>query len=262
MTAQLQRDGRGADSGRHLPQPADPPDVLEPDVQAHPRAGLAADLQLRRARRFSSWSTATPAGWPASIRRARGRSRCSSLLALIVAADLPLASGLTIVSARSRHRRRRASSGRTSPTRCSRRGHDVTVLDDLSGGFTDNVPGAARFVQGSVTDAASVDRLFADGRVRLRLPPRRLRRRGPEPLHQALQLHEQRHRQRQPDQRVDQHRRARASSSPRRSPSTAAPPAADARGRPRRIPRIPTASPSSRSSRSSGRRREMFGLAT
>ena len=27
------------------------------------------------------------------------------------------------------------------------RGHDVTVLDDLSGGFTDNIPGAARFVE-------------------------------------------------------------------------------------------------------------------
>ena len=27
------------------------------------------------------------------------------------------------------------------------RGHDVTVFDDLSGGFNDNVPGAARFVK-------------------------------------------------------------------------------------------------------------------
>jgi len=42
------------------------------------------------------------------------------------------------------------------------RGHDVTVYDDLSGGFTDNVPGGARFVQGSVTDPVSVDRLFAE----------------------------------------------------------------------------------------------------
>jgi UDP-glucose 4-epimerase len=40
------------------------------------------------------------------------------------------------------------------------RGHLVTVLDDLSGGFVDNVPAAARFVQGSVTDHALVDRLF------------------------------------------------------------------------------------------------------
>ncbi len=45
------------------------------------------------------------------------------------------------------------------------------------------------------------------GAIRLRLPPRRLRRRGPEPLHQAVQLHQQRHRQRQSDQRRHQHRR-------------------------------------------------------
>jgi UDP-glucose 4-epimerase len=47
------------------------------------------------------------------------------------------------------------------------RGHDVTVLDDLSGGFADNVPVGARFVQGSVTDPAAVDRLFADGRFEI-----------------------------------------------------------------------------------------------
>jgi UDP-glucose 4-epimerase len=41
------------------------------------------------------------------------------------------------------------------------RGHDVTVFDDLSGGFTENVPDAARFVQGSVSDADAVGRLFA-----------------------------------------------------------------------------------------------------
>ena len=44
------------------------------------------------------------------------------------------------------------------------RGHDVTVLDDLSGGFRENVPAAASFVEGSVTDAALVDRLFAERR--------------------------------------------------------------------------------------------------
>jgi UDP-glucose 4-epimerase len=44
------------------------------------------------------------------------------------------------------------------------RGHEVTVLDDLSGGFADNVPRRARFVEGSVTDHTAVDRLFADGR--------------------------------------------------------------------------------------------------
>ena len=40
-------------------------------------------------------------------------------------------------------------------------GHDVTVLDDLSGGFVDNVPIAADFVQGTICDALYVDKLFA-----------------------------------------------------------------------------------------------------
>ena len=43
------------------------------------------------------------------------------------------------------------------------RGHDVTILDDLSGGFRANVPPAARFVEGSVADARLVDAVFADG---------------------------------------------------------------------------------------------------
>ncbi len=42
-----------------------------------------------------------------------------------------------------------------------RRGHEVVVLDDLSGGFADNVPAAARFVEGSINDVALVDDLFA-----------------------------------------------------------------------------------------------------
>lgn len=41
------------------------------------------------------------------------------------------------------------------------RGHQVTVVDDLSGGYEDNVPRGAEFVRGSVTDAALVDALFA-----------------------------------------------------------------------------------------------------
>src|SRR5512144_2468986 len=41
------------------------------------------------------------------------------------------------------------------------RGHTVTVLDDLSGGFRENVPPAARLIEGSITDAALVDDLFA-----------------------------------------------------------------------------------------------------
>src|SRR3954451_10000664 len=40
------------------------------------------------------------------------------------------------------------------------RGHEVVVLDDLSGGFENNVPDGAEFVQGSVTDAALVADLF------------------------------------------------------------------------------------------------------
>jgi len=39
-------------------------------------------------------------------------------------------------------------------------GHDVVVLDDLSGGFLDNVPQAADFVEGSVLDHDLVSRLF------------------------------------------------------------------------------------------------------
>jgi UDP-glucose 4-epimerase len=46
----------------------------------------------------------------------------------------------------------------------SARGHDVTILDDLSGGFRENVPAAAAFVDGSVVDDTLVDRLFAEHR--------------------------------------------------------------------------------------------------
>jgi UDP-glucose 4-epimerase len=42
------------------------------------------------------------------------------------------------------------------------RGHEVVVLDDLSGGFADNVPARARFVQGSINDVALVERLFSE----------------------------------------------------------------------------------------------------
>jgi UDP-glucose 4-epimerase len=44
------------------------------------------------------------------------------------------------------------------------RGHDVTILDDLSGGFRENVPAAAVFVDGSVVDDTLVNRLFAEHR--------------------------------------------------------------------------------------------------
>src|SRR4051812_45246033 len=45
------------------------------------------------------------------------------------------------------------------------RGHHVTVLDDLSGGFVDNIPPGAQFIQGSVADHGLVDRLFEANRI-------------------------------------------------------------------------------------------------
>jgi UDP-glucose 4-epimerase len=39
-------------------------------------------------------------------------------------------------------------------------GHRVVVLDDLSGGFRENVPAGAIFVHGSVTDHDLIDRIF------------------------------------------------------------------------------------------------------
>ncbi|MDI6696149.1 MAG: NAD-dependent epimerase/dehydratase family protein [Anaerolineales bacterium] len=41
-------------------------------------------------------------------------------------------------------------------------GHEVVVLDDLSGGFVDNVPVGARFVQGSILDVELINRLFTE----------------------------------------------------------------------------------------------------
>jgi UDP-glucose 4-epimerase len=45
--------------------------------------------------------------------------------------------------------------------RLVRKGHDVVILDDLSGGFTENIPAGCRFVQGSILDHALLGRLFA-----------------------------------------------------------------------------------------------------
>ncbi|MCW3465419.1 NAD-dependent epimerase/dehydratase family protein [Chitinophaga nivalis] len=44
---------------------------------------------------------------------------------------------------------------------CLDMGHEVIILDDLSGGFEDHIPAGAVFVQGSVTDEALVSELFA-----------------------------------------------------------------------------------------------------
>ncbi len=42
------------------------------------------------------------------------------------------------------------------------RGHQVVVLDDLSGGFIENIVAGADFVQGSITDVSLVNSLFAE----------------------------------------------------------------------------------------------------
>src|SRR5438094_6972020 len=43
-------------------------------------------------------------------------------------------------------------------------GHRVVALDDLSGGFEDNVPKGAKFVQGSILDHQLIDSLFNEYR--------------------------------------------------------------------------------------------------
>ena len=41
-------------------------------------------------------------------------------------------------------------------------GDTVVVLDDLSGGFTENIPSGVHFVNGSITDVALVEKLFQE----------------------------------------------------------------------------------------------------
>src|SRR2546421_4834211 len=43
---------------------------------------------------------------------------------------------------------------------CVRLGHETVILDDLSGGFRDQVPAGAEFVEGSVTDFSLAGTLF------------------------------------------------------------------------------------------------------
>ncbi|MEM7791071.1 MAG: NAD-dependent epimerase/dehydratase family protein [Verrucomicrobiota bacterium] len=45
---------------------------------------------------------------------------------------------------------------------CLKKGHDVVVLDDLSGGFSENLPEGVTFVAGSITDHALIDKLFEE----------------------------------------------------------------------------------------------------
>jgi UDP-glucose 4-epimerase len=44
------------------------------------------------------------------------------------------------------------------------KGHAVTVLDDLSGGFVDNLPDGSNFVQGNINDVQRVNQLFENER--------------------------------------------------------------------------------------------------
>ena len=50
--------------------------------------------------------------------------------------------------------------------RCLQQGMEVVGLDDLSGGLAENVPAGATFVQGSVTDADLVGKLFREHHFR------------------------------------------------------------------------------------------------
>ena len=43
-----------------------------------------------------------------------------------------------------------------------RQGHQVVGLDDLSGGFRDHVPAGVKLIEGSITDTALVERIFAE----------------------------------------------------------------------------------------------------
>jgi len=45
------------------------------------------------------------------------------------------------------------------------RGHEVVGLDDLSGGFTDNLPRAAKFYEGSVLDTTLLLKIFSEHRI-------------------------------------------------------------------------------------------------
>ncbi|MEI9813672.1 MAG: NAD-dependent epimerase/dehydratase family protein [Acidobacteriota bacterium] len=45
-----------------------------------------------------------------------------------------------------------------------RNGYHVVVLDDLSGGFVDNIVPGAEFVQGTINDVALVEKLFSENR--------------------------------------------------------------------------------------------------
>ncbi|MDW3193219.1 MAG: NAD-dependent epimerase/dehydratase family protein [Cytophagales bacterium] len=45
-------------------------------------------------------------------------------------------------------------------------GHNVIVLDDLSGGFEENIPEEAKFIKGSITDHELLEQLFNDHKIK------------------------------------------------------------------------------------------------
>jgi UDP-glucose 4-epimerase len=48
---------------------------------------------------------------------------------------------------------------------CLAMGHEVLVVDDLSGGFEDHIPGGAKFIQGSVYDHRFISEIFKDYQI-------------------------------------------------------------------------------------------------
>ena len=45
---------------------------------------------------------------------------------------------------------------------CLKAGHEVIIIDDLSGGFEDYIPEGATFIKGSVTDEKFISKLFEE----------------------------------------------------------------------------------------------------
>ena len=66
------------------------------------------------------------------------------------------------------------------------RGHEVIGLDDLSGGFTENVSKGVKFYSGTILDTALLEKLFADHQIEYVFSSRRVRRRRPESFHPKL----------------------------------------------------------------------------
>lgn len=47
---------------------------------------------------------------------------------------------------------------------CQALGHEVVILDNLTGGFEDQIPDGCSFIQGDITNAELIDQLFAEHR--------------------------------------------------------------------------------------------------